>query len=132
MKVRAAAIVLQGSDVLLMHRRRADTEYYTLPGGGVEPGETPVRACVRELKEETSLDVEVRTEVCVFENRGRREHYFLVTEFVGTPELGGPEHVICSSQNSYALVWVKLDRLHRINLKPEPIREKILDLASSL
>ncbi len=132
MKARAAAIVLQGSDVLLMHRRRADNEYYTLPGGGVELGETPVQACVRELKEETGLDIEVRTEVCVFENRGRREHYFLVTKFTGTAELGGPELAICSSHNSYAPVWVKLNKLHRVNLKPEPIKGEILDLASSL
>ncbi len=30
-----------------------------LPGGKVEPGETPVRAAVRELREETSLEAEL-------------------------------------------------------------------------
>ena len=36
-----------------------DGEHYNLPGGGAEPGETIREAVVREIKEETGLDVEV-------------------------------------------------------------------------
>lgn len=35
-----------------------DGEYYNLPGGGAEPGETIKEAVTREVKEETGLDVE--------------------------------------------------------------------------
>lgn len=35
--------------------------YYDLPGGEIESGETPLDACIREMKEETGLDVKEAT-----------------------------------------------------------------------
>lgn len=43
--------------VLLCHRRDADL--WNLPGGGLEPGETPWDGVVREVGEETGLRVAV-------------------------------------------------------------------------
>jgi ADP-ribose pyrophosphatase YjhB (NUDIX family) len=42
--------------VLLCHRR--DYDLWNLPGGGVEAGESPWDALVREIKEETGLEAE--------------------------------------------------------------------------
>lgn len=42
--------------VLLCHRR--DHDLWNLPGGGVERGESPWDALVREIKEETGLEAE--------------------------------------------------------------------------
>ena len=43
-------------DVLL--QKRADSNKWGFPGGAIELGETPQMAAVREVKEETGLDVE--------------------------------------------------------------------------
>ena len=47
------ALVTLGKRVLLTRERRRDGSiYHSLPGGGVEPGETPREALARELSEE--------------------------------------------------------------------------------
>ena len=49
----AFAIILHSRHVLLVKAR--DKNNWQLPGGRIEPGETPVDAVVREVKEETGL-----------------------------------------------------------------------------
>lgn len=56
--VGAFAVVLDEQGGVLLGRRR-DGGFWTLPGGGVEEGETPWQAVVRETREETGFDVEV-------------------------------------------------------------------------
>jgi ADP-ribose pyrophosphatase YjhB (NUDIX family) len=51
-----AAVIFDGDRVLL--QRRDDNGKWGLPGGGVEPGESVRAAVVREVREETGLDVE--------------------------------------------------------------------------
>ena len=50
-------LVQDGNQVLLQNRVKADWQGYALPGGHVEPGESFVDACYREMKEETGLDL---------------------------------------------------------------------------
>lgn len=56
--VGAFAVVLDEHGSVLLGRRRG-AGFWTLPGGGVEEGEAPWQAVVRETKEETGFDVEV-------------------------------------------------------------------------
>lgn len=54
----AFAIILDGEgSVLLCHRR--DGDLWNLPGGGLERGEAPWEAVIREVREETGLEVAV-------------------------------------------------------------------------
>jgi len=50
-------LIQDGDRLLLQNRVKADWKGYTLPGGHVEPGESFVDAVVREMKEETGLDI---------------------------------------------------------------------------
>jgi len=54
----ASAVVVDEGGRLLLHRRR-DNDMWALPGGKMEIGETLAGCAIREVKEETGLDVEV-------------------------------------------------------------------------
>jgi 8-oxo-dGTP diphosphatase len=60
-RLAAYAVVLRDDQVLLsrLAPRISESELWTLPGGGVEHGEDPRAAVVREVHEETGLDVVV-------------------------------------------------------------------------
>jgi ADP-ribose pyrophosphatase YjhB (NUDIX family) len=59
-----AAIFNENGEILLM--KRADNGRWCLPCGWVEPNEKPIDAVVREVREETGLDVQVKQLVGVF------------------------------------------------------------------
>ena len=59
-----AAIIFSADGVLL--QRRDDNRMWGLPGGGVEPGESIRDAVIREVLEETGLDVEPRRLIGVY------------------------------------------------------------------
>ena len=54
-----SAAIFRDGKVLIVRRARPPAHgLYTLPGGGVELGETLEEAVIREVREETNLDVE--------------------------------------------------------------------------
>ena len=53
------ALIFDEGHILLGHRR--DIDWWNLPGGGMEAGETVDEALRREVREETGLEVEGRT-----------------------------------------------------------------------
>lgn len=63
------AIVIYNHKILILKKVKPSTDglgYWELPGGGLEYGETPHEALVRELKEETDLDIRIIKPVYTF------------------------------------------------------------------
>ena len=83
--VGVGAVIVQDGQVVLIRRRYEPRKgQWTLPGGGVEVGESHEAAVAREMLEETGLQVEVGPVIEVFDRITRDEdqrvryHYVLV------------------------------------------------------
>jgi 8-oxo-dGTP diphosphatase len=96
---RAAAVIVRDGRVLMVHersRRATGGEWWTLPGGGIEPDESPEQALRREVLEETGLIVLDARPLLVMPYPSGMTSVFSVTVADGDPSLGadpgdGPE-----------------------------------------
>ncbi len=70
-EVAQGAVFAEGRVLLTV---RADLRGWELPGGRIDPGETPEQAVVRELREETGLDVEIERRVGRYRREGFLPH----------------------------------------------------------
>lgn len=90
-----SAVILDDQNrVLLVERANPPAAgLWSLPGGKVEPGERLAEACVREVREETGLQVVPGALVGIAERIGTGYHYvilgFLCTLGGGTLQAGG-------------------------------------------
>jgi len=82
-----SAAIFRADRLLIVRRARAPgLGLYTLPGGGVELGETLQEAVIREVREETGLDIEPLAlagyrQVIVRDANGRIERHFVLLPF---------------------------------------------------
>lgn len=61
-RIRVSAILRWRGRVLLCRQEKPGKEYWLLPGGGVEAGESLIEALRRELREELAIEADVQFE----------------------------------------------------------------------
>ena len=57
--IRVTGVLIENNKILLVKQNVNDKRNWSLPGGKLEQGETIEQGIIREMKEETGLDVEV-------------------------------------------------------------------------
>ena len=85
-----AVVFNEKRDQVLVTKRR-DVPIWVLPGGGINPGETPEAAVIREVLEETGIRVKIVREVGIYTPINRltvQTHFFECQPVDGSFTLG--------------------------------------------
>ena len=132
-KKRAGGVCIYDNKILLMHRINlervaGEQEYYVIPGGGVEDGETVEQAVVRELDEETSVMVstgELILKRYVTET-DRDEYYYVCTYVSGEPKLREDTNEFEEMKlgvHFYKPMWLALSEINNVTIYPVEIKD---------
>lgn len=130
----ARAIVLDDKDRMLMVKQHhEDHDIWMVPGGGIEDGESAAEAAVREVKEETGLDIEVGSLVWHVEEvseRGQRFVNFFMCRLVGgTLSLGEDPEFDGDSQVLRDVRFMSREELMKVQyLYPGYLRDEFWDI----
>lgn len=114
-----AVIVQDGKLVLIRRGVEPDKGRWSIPGGGVELGETVGDAAVREAKEECGLDIELledrpmdALDKMVPGEKGRLKYHYVLLQFLARPKGG----TLKPTSDATEARWVPLEEVERYNL----------------
>ena len=116
---RAAVALIYDGQILLIERHKPNRSvYYVLPGGGVEPGETPAQAAVREAREELGVGVELLRLVPGAPLELDRRHWIYLARITSHTKPAWQETAKQKPDDRFYVVWQPLVHLASLNLKP--------------
>ncbi|MBX3074778.1 NUDIX hydrolase [Candidatus Obscuribacterales bacterium] len=125
----SVVVVNKENKILLVRHKKGNQRYWVLPGGRLEYGETFEECAIRELKEETGLDVEVERFLFLSEalapDRSRHiVNIFIKAKVVGGTMKLGDEPVLAGVD------FLPLEDLAKLTLFP-PVSDEILEALSA-
>ena len=132
--VRAVGIVIKDNQILVMHRKKEGKEYWVFPGGGVEEGESSRNATVREVKEETNLQITVTR--LLYQHhltntlgvKLRQDFYLceLIGGKLGLRDDSIEKKMMAESNQLYEPLWFPLSGIKQLLLYPLEIRDWLM------
>lgn len=128
-RVRIGVVLVKDDKILLIKQRKYNKEYWLVPGGGVNFGESVKESAKREMKEEINLDIDLESFLFLWEsiNPDGSKHvlnmYFLGRILGGELKLGDESNLI-------DLQWFEFERLNNLLMYP-PITDQLIELKNN-
>ena len=122
--VGVGAVIWREDRVLLVRRGKPPRmDEWSLPGGAQRLGETVEQAALREIKEETNLEIKIVKLIDVVDAifpdcEGSIEHHYTLIDFVALAPIGEA----IAGDDVADVRWVSLDELANYHLWDETVR----------
>ncbi|WP_427137484.1 NUDIX hydrolase [Psychrobacillus psychrodurans] len=132
---RVAGLIVKDNKLLIMQDK--GQPYFYVPGGRIKMNEKSEDAVKREIQEELGVEVKVNRMLWINENFFKEETseeqfhevcFFYLVELKENEDLKGNEFVVDEEGKIHTYYWKTLDEIKYINLYPQFLREKIVDL----
>lgn len=131
MRKAVRAIIIRDKHLLVMFRNKFGQKYYTLVGGGIDPGETPEQALAREVREEAGLNIS-NPQLVYIEDAGKPFgiQYVFVCDADGAEVALHPHSeeakINTLGQNLYTPGWLPFDKLAQAPFLSIELQEHLL------
>jgi 8-oxo-dGTP pyrophosphatase MutT (NUDIX family) len=131
-KNRAGIILIEENKLALIERHRADRHYFAFPGGGIDDGESPEQAAVREAEEELGVLVALKQKIAEVIYVESAQHYFLVEKLSGEFGAGtGEEYGEYNPKyGTYRPLWLPLTAVLVNNVLPRGLAHLVVRCAA--
>lgn len=132
MRKAVRTIVVKDDQLLVMNRNKFGRIYFALVGGGVEPGETTEQAALRELKEETGLEVK-NPRLVYIEDAGPvfgTQYIYLCDYVSGEPSLPADSieaKIAAAGKNLYVPAWLPISDLPKTAFLSEALKNRLIN-----
>ncbi|NLL01838.1 MAG: NUDIX domain-containing protein [Mollicutes bacterium] len=114
-RISSRAIIIENDQLLAFFRRKVKDgitkEYYAIPGGGLETGESINDNVKRELKEELNVDINILGYVGKAEDDTSITYYFHCEIISGIPVLSGEEKDRANDNNYYKIIYLPMEKI---------------------
>jgi 8-oxo-dGTP diphosphatase len=109
---RSCAAIIKDNQILMVKMQRGDEVWWSLPGGGLEEGESFEEAVVREVKEEVNLTVKAGRHLFTYDY-GAGECRVFSADLIGSnvPQLGYDPEYPEDEQKLQEVKWWPLEAM---------------------
>lgn len=131
-RVSVRAVIFDGDSIITMFRSKKKEdgtrkEYYVIPGGGVEEGESLEEALIREIKEELGIDVEIVKYLQEVEEEKAIQHFYFCKTCDHDLKITGIENERNNEDNFYEIRKLKIADLDKVDISYRDMIKKLYE-----